>query len=163
MPNTYIADTPGDGALFARGRRLVGLALNAQVHDVVTADGAVVDDNVPGPESYGVPLSRVSCRSPARSYSCCCACLFDFKALLVAVGAGTSLGYLCLGWGRIGHIDVGHGCNVCVWRCLVGRCGGAKEAVVSCRWRLRAALVCVMWQETGGAALCAGCRVLVVM
>jgi hypothetical protein len=63
MSNAYIADTPGDGAFFARGRRLVGLALNAQVHDVITADGAVVDDNVPGPESYGVPLSRVSCVS----------------------------------------------------------------------------------------------------
>lgn len=29
---------------------------HTQVHDVVTADGAVVDDNVPGPESNGVPL-----------------------------------------------------------------------------------------------------------
>lgn len=27
-----------------------------QVHDVVSADGAVVDDNVPGPEGDGVPL-----------------------------------------------------------------------------------------------------------
>lgn len=29
---------------------------HTQVHDVVTADGTVVDDNVPGPESDGVPL-----------------------------------------------------------------------------------------------------------
>jgi hypothetical protein len=35
---------------------LVGLAVDAQVHDVVTADGAVVDDDVPGPERNGVPL-----------------------------------------------------------------------------------------------------------
>jgi hypothetical protein len=29
---------------------------HTQVHDVVTADGAVVDNNVPGPESDSVPL-----------------------------------------------------------------------------------------------------------
>jgi hypothetical protein len=45
-----------NSALFARSRRLVGLAVDAQVHDVVTADGAVVDDDVPGPESDCVPL-----------------------------------------------------------------------------------------------------------
>ena len=56
MERTNIADAPGDSALLAGGRRLVGLALDAQIHDVVTADGAVVNDNVPSPESYGVPL-----------------------------------------------------------------------------------------------------------
>ena len=35
---------------------MVGLAVDAQVHDVVAADGAVVDDDVPGPERDGVPL-----------------------------------------------------------------------------------------------------------
>lgn len=29
---------------------------HTQVHDVVAADGTVVDDNVPGPESDSVPL-----------------------------------------------------------------------------------------------------------
>jgi hypothetical protein len=53
---TYVADTPGDGALLAGGGRLVGLAFNAQVHNMVTANGAVVDDDVPRPESDGVPL-----------------------------------------------------------------------------------------------------------
>jgi hypothetical protein len=53
---THVADAPGDGALLARGRRLVRLALDAEVHDVVTANGAVVDNNVPRPESYRVPL-----------------------------------------------------------------------------------------------------------
>jgi hypothetical protein len=57
---TYIADTPGDGALLARSGSLVGLALDAEVHDVVTADGAVVDDDIPSPESYSVPLGAVS-------------------------------------------------------------------------------------------------------
>lgn len=31
---------------------------HTQVHDMVSTDGAVVDDNVPGPESDGVPLSK---------------------------------------------------------------------------------------------------------
>ena len=46
---TYIADTPGDGALLGGGRGLVGLAVDAQIHDMVAADGAVVDDDVPRP------------------------------------------------------------------------------------------------------------------
>jgi hypothetical protein len=44
--------------------------------------------------------------------------LLDFEALLVAFGAGTGLGSLRLRWGRIGHIDVGHVCEV------VGVAGG---------------------------------------
>jgi hypothetical protein len=31
-----------------------------EIHDVVTADGAVINDDVPGPEGYGVPLYAVS-------------------------------------------------------------------------------------------------------
>jgi hypothetical protein len=56
ISSSYVANAPGNGALLARGRGLVGLALDAEIHDVVTADGAVVDDNVPGPESYSIPL-----------------------------------------------------------------------------------------------------------
>ncbi len=45
---TYVANAPSDGALLARGRSLVRLALDAQVHDVVTADGAIVHDDIYG-------------------------------------------------------------------------------------------------------------------
>jgi len=38
-----VARAPGHRAVFGARRRLVGLALDAQVHDVVAADGAVVD------------------------------------------------------------------------------------------------------------------------
>lgn len=38
---------------------MIGLAFNAEVHDVVATNGAVVDDNIPGPESHGVPLPAV--------------------------------------------------------------------------------------------------------
>ena len=51
-----VAHPPGHGALLAGGAGLVGLALDAQVHDVVPADGAVVHHDVPGPQSDGVPL-----------------------------------------------------------------------------------------------------------
>lgn len=88
-----IADAPCDGALLARGRSLICLTLDAEIHDVIAADGAVVDDNVPRPEGHGVPL-------------------LNLEALLVAaVCAGTGLGGLCLGGddGRIGHVYVGHG------------------------------------------------------
>ena len=38
-----VANTPGNGALFRGGTGLVGLAFNAQIHNVVAADGAVID------------------------------------------------------------------------------------------------------------------------
>jgi hypothetical protein len=53
---SMIANAPGDCAFLARGRRLIGLALDTEIHDVVSADGAVVYNNVPGPESNGIPL-----------------------------------------------------------------------------------------------------------
>ena len=51
-----VAHPPGHRALLTGGRGLVGLALDAQVHDVVAADGAVVHNDVPGPKGNGVPL-----------------------------------------------------------------------------------------------------------
>jgi hypothetical protein len=43
---TYVANSPGNSALVTGSRSLVRLALDAQIHDVVSADGAVVHDNV---------------------------------------------------------------------------------------------------------------------
>lgn len=54
---SHIANPPSNGALFACGRRLVGLALDAEVHDMISADGAVIDHNVPSPEGNSIPLS----------------------------------------------------------------------------------------------------------
>ncbi len=45
----HIAYAPSDSALFTGGRCLVGLTFDAQVHDVVPADGAVINNNIPGP------------------------------------------------------------------------------------------------------------------
>ena len=43
---THIADAPRHSALLRDNGGLVGLALDAQVHDVVAADGAVVHHDV---------------------------------------------------------------------------------------------------------------------
>ena len=43
---THVADSPGNGALFARRRGLVRLAFDAEIHDVVPTNGTVVDDDV---------------------------------------------------------------------------------------------------------------------
>ena len=51
-----IAHSPGHGAFLAGGRGLVGLTLDAQVHDVIPADGAVIHHDVPGPQRHGVPF-----------------------------------------------------------------------------------------------------------
>ena len=53
---SMVAHSPGHCALLTGGTGLVSLTLDAQVHDVVPADGAVVHHYVPGPQSNGVPL-----------------------------------------------------------------------------------------------------------
>ena len=54
-----VADAPRLIALLLTVRHLVGLAVDAWLHDMVTADGAVVDVDVPGPERYRVPLPHL--------------------------------------------------------------------------------------------------------
>lgn len=61
---TYVADSPSYGALLASSRSLVGLTLNTEVHDVISANGTVVDYNVPRPKRDGIPLHIIksACR-----------------------------------------------------------------------------------------------------
>lgn len=51
-----IANSPSDSTFLSSGGALVCLTFNTEVHDVVSANGAVIDNNVPSPESDGVPL-----------------------------------------------------------------------------------------------------------
>lgn len=46
-----ITSAPGHGALGIVICRLIGLALNAGIHNMIATNGAVVNDNVPRPES----------------------------------------------------------------------------------------------------------------
>ena len=104
---TRIADTPGDCTLLARGRGLVGLAVNAQVHDVVPADGTVVYDDVPSPQRDRVPLSQIIsiCFLESMRMS---SYLLDLK-LLLAIGVAPTWARLLGLWCCVGHFYVGHG------------------------------------------------------
>ena len=53
---SVIADAPGCCALVLYVGDLVGLAINARLHDVVLADGTVVNVDVPGPQRDRVPF-----------------------------------------------------------------------------------------------------------
>ena len=59
---SVIADTPSLSTLLGGICDLTGLTLDARVHDMVTANGTVINMDVPTPKGYGIPL-------------------FDFKAL----------------------------------------------------------------------------------
>ena len=60
-----VAHSPGHCALLTGGTGLVGLTLDAQVHDVVPADGAVVHHDVPGPQGARVPFLHLEPALPA--------------------------------------------------------------------------------------------------
>ena len=51
-----ITDTPRDGALVGGRCCLIGLTFDAQIHNVIAADRAIIDDDVPRPESHGIPF-----------------------------------------------------------------------------------------------------------
>lgn len=51
-----IANTPGHSAFFGGSCSLICLALDAQIHDVISANGTVIDDNIPCPQCDAVPL-----------------------------------------------------------------------------------------------------------
>jgi len=53
---SVIADTPSNGTLLVGGSALVGLTFDAKVHDVVSTDSTVVNDNIPRPKSNSIPL-----------------------------------------------------------------------------------------------------------
>lgn len=86
---SMVADTPGYCTLFAGSGCLVGLAFDAEVHDVITANSTVINDNIPCPESYGIPL-------------------LDLE-LLLALDALAVRALSLLGDRRIAHLNVGHG------------------------------------------------------
>ena len=88
---------------------------------MITADGTIVNDDVPRPESYSVPLFPIN-KQPSLLESYMTAYLLYLEALLVAtICTGTGLSDLGLGHRCICHIDVRHGYS---------RCGGCGEMIV---------------------------------
>ena len=55
---SMVTDAPCHGALFRSSGPLVGLAFYAKIHNVVPADGTVINHSIPGPEGYCIPLQR---------------------------------------------------------------------------------------------------------
>lgn len=92
---SVIADSPGYCAFLTRGRGLVGLTFDTKVHNVVSANGTVINDDIPSPESNGTPL-------------------LDFEPLLSVTITAFGFGY-SLGGAGIWHINI-HGV------CLFGVC-----------------------------------------
>lgn len=43
---TYIAYTPSNGTFFAHSRRLICLAFNTQIHNVISANSTIVHNNI---------------------------------------------------------------------------------------------------------------------
>jgi len=58
---------------------------HTQVHDVVSANGTIIDNDIPSPEGYGVPLGE---RSVSRSEMAPKVALYllDLKLLLAVTG-----------------------------------------------------------------------------
>ena len=66
---SVVADTPRLVAFFLRVGHLVRLAVHAWLHNMVTADGTVVDMDVPAPESHGIPF--LDFKSSSRRFHHC--------------------------------------------------------------------------------------------
>lgn len=67
-----VAHSPRNRTFLSTGASNVGLAINADIHNVVLANRTVVYDNIPRPERHSVPL-------------------FDFKSWLVFFGRCNSV------------------------------------------------------------------------
>lgn len=80
-----VADAPSNSAFLARSGCLIRLALDTEIHDVVSANGTVINDNIPSPERDGIPLLDLE---------------FLLFGALAVCGVCTS--------GRVAHFDVGH-------------------------------------------------------
>lgn len=52
----YVADAPRDSAFLTRGRSLISLTVDTQVHNVVPANGTIVDHDIPRPQRHSIPL-----------------------------------------------------------------------------------------------------------
>lgn len=60
-----ITNSPCNCTLFTGGWCLVSLAFNTEIHDMISADGTIVNHNIPSPQSHSIPF-------------------FNFKSLFVA-------------------------------------------------------------------------------
>ena len=67
-----IAHSPSHGAFFRRGSGLIRLTFDAEIHDVISANGAIIHDDVPRPQCHGVPFFHFKAFALARGRIGCC-------------------------------------------------------------------------------------------
>lgn len=53
---SVITYSPSHGTFLTRGRGLIRLALDTQIHNMISTNCTVVDDDIPGPKSNGIPF-----------------------------------------------------------------------------------------------------------
>ena len=84
-----------------------------EIHDVVSADSTVVDDDVPRPQGNGIPLDR-ACQTVPGSHDAGLPHLLDLESLLAVLADRISRRSALLlsdrtgGSGGVCHVDVGH-------------------------------------------------------
>ena len=52
-----VTDSPRDGTFFVDGGSLIRLAFDAEVHNMITTDGAIVHDDVWAPRELWISIS----------------------------------------------------------------------------------------------------------
>lgn len=53
---SVVAGAPGYCTFLVSGAGLISLTFNTKIHDMISANCAIIDDYIPSPEGYGVPL-----------------------------------------------------------------------------------------------------------
>jgi len=71
-----VADSPSDGTFLCGSSTLICLTFDAEIHDVIPTNGAVVNNDIPSPQSDGVPL--LDFKSLLGITTFCCARLGGF-------------------------------------------------------------------------------------
>lgn len=91
----YIARAPSHGTIFLTCGVRIGLTFNAQVHNVIAANGTVIYLNVPRPQGDGIPLGHTTLRKrnsrPEHTFLTSKRGLLPPVALAVAAASSTSI------------------------------------------------------------------------
>lgn len=108
---SVVTNSPGYSALLTCGRSLVCLTFDAKIHNVISADSAVINNNVPCPQSYRVPLLHLEALFAFRTFTTPCL----LKTVLLSCSWwGICHFYVCHGDGNIW--SVGGYLNYWCWR-----------------------------------------------
>jgi hypothetical protein len=66
-----IAYTPSNRAFFSRRCSLICLTLDTQIHDVISTDSAIIDNDIPSPQSDSIPFLHFEAFALSNRCVCC--------------------------------------------------------------------------------------------